>query len=181
MNKTLNLGIVAHVDAGKTTVSEHFLYHGGVERSVQILDGAILVISAKEGAQAQTRVLYDTLKRLQIPTIIFINKLDRMSDSIEQLYKEINNQLDMKSVFMQKIENYGDNIILTPWEYCAKLVEKNLEQVIDLDTSLLDSYLKGEKESHSKIRTLILRKINTSEISPIFHGVALKGIGIVSC
>lgn len=235
MKKILNIGVVAHVDAGKTTVSEHFLYHGGVlgsigrvdhgdtktdslkveqdrgitvkattvsftwndvkinlidtpghvdfvaevERSLQVLDGAILVISAKEGVQAQTRVLYDTLKRLKIPTIIFINKLDRSTESIDQLYKEINNQLDMKSVFMQKVENYGDNITLTPWEHCIELVEKNLEQVIDSDINLLDSYLKGVKDSHSRIRTLILKKVKSGEISPVFHGIALKGIGIV--
>lgn len=235
MKKILNIGVVAHVDVGKTTVSEHFLYHGGVlgsigrvdhgdtktdslkveqdrgitvkattvsftwndvkinlidtpghvdfvaevERSLQVLDGAILVISAKEGVQAQTRVLYDTLKRLKIPTIIFINKLDRSTESIDQLYKEINNQLDMKSVFMQKVENYGDNITLTPWDHCIELVEKNLEQVIDSDINLLDSYLKGVKDSHSRIRTLILKKVKSGEISPVFHGIALKGIGIV--
>src|ERR687894_2254314 len=127
---TLNLGILAHVDAGKTTLTERLLYAAGVigeigrvddgntqtdsmalerqrgitiksavasfaiddltvnlidtpghpdfiaevERVLRVLDGAVLVVSAVEGVQAQTRVLMRTLKRLSIPTLIFINK-----------------------------------------------------------------------------------------------------------
>ena len=130
---TLNLGILAHVDAGKTSLTERLLYAAGVideigsvdkgstrtdslelerrrgitiksavvsfvvgdvavnlidtpghpdfiaevERVLNVLDGAVLVISAVEGVQAQTRVLMRTLQRLRIPTILFVNKLDR--------------------------------------------------------------------------------------------------------
>src|SRR5438034_10236832 len=131
--KTLNLGILAHVDAGKTTLTERLLYAAGVidapgsvddgstqtdtlaleqqrgitiksavvsfaiddvtinlidtpghpdfiaevERVLSVLDGAVLVISAVEGVQAQTRVLMRALQRLHIPTLIFVNKIDR--------------------------------------------------------------------------------------------------------
>ena len=131
--RTLNLGILAHVDAGKTTLTERLLYAAGVideigsvddgstqtdslalerqrgitiksavvsfvvddvtvnlidtpghpdfiaevERVLSVLDGAVLVISAVEGVQAQTRVLMRTLQRLRIPTLIFMNKIDR--------------------------------------------------------------------------------------------------------
>jgi ribosomal protection tetracycline resistance protein len=131
--KMLNLGIVAHVDAGKTSLTERLLYAAGVidkigsvdhgstqtdslaleqqrgitiksavvsfaigdvtvnlidtpghpdfiaevERVLGVLDGAILVISAVEGVQAQARILFRTLRRLQIPTLIFVNKIDR--------------------------------------------------------------------------------------------------------
>src|SRR4051812_15177075 len=131
--RTLNLGILAHVDAGKTSLTERLLYAAGiidelgsvdhgntqtdslalekqrgitikaavvsfvvgdvtvnlidtpghpdfiaeVERVLNVLDGAVLVVSAVEGVQAQTRVLMRTLKRLHIPTLIFINKIDR--------------------------------------------------------------------------------------------------------
>src|ERR687890_2327509 len=130
---TLNLGILAHVDAGKTTLTERLLYAAGiideigrvddgntqtdsltlekqrgitiksavvsfaidgvtvnlidtpghpdfiaeVERVMGVLDGAVLVVSAVEGVQAQTRVLMRTLQRLKIPTLIFVNKTDR--------------------------------------------------------------------------------------------------------
>src|SRR3990167_7230191 len=131
--RNLNLGILAHVDAGKTTLTERLLYAAGVideigtvddgttqtdslplgrqpritiksavasfaiddvfvnlidtpghpdfiaevERALSVLDGAVLVISAVEGVQAQTRVLMRTLQRLAIPTLIFVNKIDR--------------------------------------------------------------------------------------------------------
>src|SRR6188474_2627697 len=106
----LNLGILAHVDAGKTTLTERlalerqrgitiksavasFVVDGvtinlidtpghpdfvaEVERVLGVLDGAVLVVSAVEGVQAQTRVLMRTLRRLRIPTLIFVSKIDR--------------------------------------------------------------------------------------------------------
>src|SRR5436309_11356253 len=131
--RTLNLGIVAHVDAGKTTLTERLLYAAGVideigsvdkgttqtdslplerqrgitiksavvsftingvavnlidtpghpdfiaevERVLSVLDGAVLVVSAVEGVQAQTRVLMRALQRLAVPTLVFVNKIDR--------------------------------------------------------------------------------------------------------
>ena len=130
---TVSLGIVAHVDAGKTSLTERLLYAAGVideigsvddgstqtdslelerqrgitiksavvsfavgdvtvnlidtpghpdfiaevERALSVLDGAVLVVSAVEGVQAQTRVLMRTLRRLRIPTLVFVNKIDR--------------------------------------------------------------------------------------------------------
>src|SRR6202795_4630791 len=131
--RSLNLGILAHVDAGKTTLTERLLYAGGVideigsvddgstqtdslelerqrgitiksavvsfviddvtvnlidtpghpdfiaevERVLSVLDGAVMVISAVEGVQAQTVVLMRSLQRLHIPTLVFVNKIDR--------------------------------------------------------------------------------------------------------
>src|SRR6187551_1980081 len=131
--RTLNLGILAHVDAGKTTLTERLLFCAGVideigsvdqgstqtdslalerqrgitiksavvsfaidditvnlidtpghpdfiaevERVLSVLDGAVLVISAVEGVQAQTRILMRALQRLHIPTLLFVNKIDR--------------------------------------------------------------------------------------------------------
>src|ERR1700756_3279340 len=131
--RTLNLGIVAHVDAGKTSLTERLLHAAGVidepgsvddgstqtdtlalerrrgitiksavvsfvsggvtvnlidtpghpdfiaevERVLDVLDGAVLVVSAVEGVQPQTRVLVRALRRLRIPTLLFVNKIDR--------------------------------------------------------------------------------------------------------
>src|SRR6188472_2245540 len=107
--RTINLGILAHVDAGKTTLTERLLYNAGAidhvgsvdagttqtdsldlerERGITIrsavasfvlgvLDGAVLVVSAVEGVQPQTPLLFRALRRLRVPTLIFVNKIDR--------------------------------------------------------------------------------------------------------
>src|SRR3954462_4555412 len=143
--RTLNLGILAHVDAGKTTLTERLLYAAGaideigsvhagttrtdtlelerrrgitiksavvsfviddvtvnlidtpghpdfiaeVERVLNVLDGAVLVISAVEGVQAQTRILMRTLRRLDIPTLLFVNKIDRTGAQEARLLESI--------------------------------------------------------------------------------------------
>src|SRR3954465_12205875 len=141
----LNLGILAHVDAGKTTLTERLLYAAGVideigrvdhgttqtdslelerrrgmtiksavvsfvvdgvtvnlidtpghpdfiaevERVLGVLDGAVLVVSAVGGVQAQPRVLMRTLRRLRIPTLIFVNKTDRRGADPRRVFREI--------------------------------------------------------------------------------------------
>src|SRR6476659_356333 len=147
--RTLNLGIVAHVDAGKTTLTERLLYAVGVidevgsvdagttqtdslalerqrgitiksavvsfvvddvtinlldtpghpdfiaevERALAVLDGAVLVISAVEGVQAQTRILMRTLQRLRIPTLLYVNKIDRRGARDDGVLDEIRTRL----------------------------------------------------------------------------------------
>src|SRR6187549_2149415 len=141
----LNLGILAHVDAGKTSLTERLLYAAGVtdaigsvdagntqtdslalerqrgitiksavasfvvgdvvvnlidtpghpdfiaevERVLSVLDGAVLVVSAVEGVQAQTRVLMRTLRRLNMPTLIFVNKIDREGARYDGVLRDI--------------------------------------------------------------------------------------------
>src|SRR5438445_11907486 len=149
VRRTLNLGILAHVDAGKTTLTERLLFSTGVideigsvddgttqtdslalerrrgitiksavvsfviddvsvnlidtpghpdfiaevERVLSVLDGAVLVISAVEGVQSQTRVLMRTLQRLRIPTPIFVNKIDRPGAGDERVLSAISERL----------------------------------------------------------------------------------------
>ncbi len=145
----LNLGILAHVDAGKTSLTERLLFAAGaidvigsvdggdtqtdtlalerergitiktavasfvigdvnvnlidtpghpdfiaeVDRVVRVLDGAVLVVSAVEGVQAQTRVLMRALRRLAVPTVVFVNKIDRMGADIDRVVAEIESRL----------------------------------------------------------------------------------------
>ena len=154
LQRTLNLGILAHVDAGKTTLTERLLYAAGVidelgsvddgttqtdtlalerqrgitiksavvsfaiddpdvnlidtpghpdfiaevERVLGVLDGAVLVVSAVEGVQAQTRVLMRALRRLRIPTLIFVNKIDRRGARIERTVDDIAERLTLLTV-----------------------------------------------------------------------------------
>ena len=144
-----NIGILAHVDAGKTTLTESLLYASGtisepgsvekgttrtdtmflerqrgitiqtavtsfqwhsckvnivdtpghmdflaeVYRSLAVLDGAILVLSAKDGVQAQTRVLFHALRKLNIPTIIFINKIDQAGVDLQSVVQSVRDKL----------------------------------------------------------------------------------------
>ncbi len=162
-SKKISIGVVAHVDAGKTTITEQMLYKCGViktvgrvdngntttdgmaverergitirsttvsmmwkdtkinlldtpghvdfvaevERSLTVLDGAILAISAREGVQAQTRLIFNALQRLKIPTILFINKVDRMGVNLEAIYEDIRKSLTSKIYFMNVVDNEG--------------------------------------------------------------------------
>src|SRR6187399_2030960 len=161
--RTLNLGILAHVDAGKTTLTERLLYTAGaidhvgsvdagttqtdsldlerergitirsavasfqvgdlavnlvdtpghpdfiaeVERVLGVLDGAVLVVSAVEGVQAQTRVLMRTLRRLRIPTLVFVNKIDRPGAQDQRLLQDLTAALDIWPVPMVSVTGLG--------------------------------------------------------------------------
>src|SRR5262249_9131613 len=156
----LNLGILAHVDAGKTTLTERLLYDAGViaelgsvdagttqtdtlalerrrgitikaavvsfaigdvtvnivdtpghpdfiaqvARALGVLDGAVLVVSAVEGVQAQTRVLWRALDRLRIPTIFFVNKTDRLGADCDRVLEEIRTRLTPRAVRTDDLE-----------------------------------------------------------------------------
>src|SRR2546427_10747420 len=159
----LNLGVLAHVDAGKTTLTERLLYAAGVidaigsvdagttqtdslaleqqrgitiksavvsfaiddvgvnlidtpghpdfiaevERVLSVLDGAVLVISAVEGVQPQTRVLMRALERLRIPTLIFVNKIDRPGADAERVVQAIKDRLTSSAIPMGAVHAIG--------------------------------------------------------------------------
>src|SRR5437660_11782277 len=161
--RTLNLGILAHVDAGKTTLTERLLYEAGVidevgsvdagttqtdwlalerqrgitirsavasfavgdvhvnlidtpghpdfiaevERVLSVLDGAVLVISAVEGVQPQTRVLMRALQRARIPTLLFVNKIDRAGAQDERILQSIAEKLTPAIVAMGAVDEVG--------------------------------------------------------------------------
>src|SRR5881296_3185650 len=159
----LNLGILVHVDAGKTTLTERLLYTAGVideigsvdhgttqtdslvlerqrgitirsavasfaladvhvnlidtpghpdfiaevETVLSVLDGAVLVISAVEGVQPQTRILMRALQRLRIPTLMFVNKIDRPGAGDERLVEAITERLTTAAVPMGTARELG--------------------------------------------------------------------------
>src|SRR6202047_2293438 len=161
--KTLNLGILAHVDAGKTTLTERLLYAAGaideigsvdsgttqtdslalerqrgitiksavasfaigdvtvnlidtpghpdfiaeVERALRVLDGAVLVVSAVEGVQPQTRILMRALQRLRVPTLLFVNKIDRRGADDERVLDAISARLTPAIVSMGSVRDVG--------------------------------------------------------------------------
>ena len=214
LRRTLNLGIVAHVDAGKTTLTERLLYAAGVidevgsvdkgttqtdslpleqqrgitikaavvsfdlddltvnlidtpghpdfiaevERVLNVLDGAVLVISAVEGVQPQTRVLMRALRRLRIPTLLFVNKLDRMGADFERVVREIAERL-------------------TP----AIAVADDGEGLIDVlaanDDELLAAYVDG-RLSEGRLRTALAAQSKQGLVHPVLRGSAITGAGV---
>lgn len=231
---TINLGIVAHVDAGKTTVTENLLYHGHVidkigrvdngdtqtdtmelekargitikasaisfnykdvkinildtpghvdfisevERSLSVLDGAVLVVSAVEGVQSQTKVLFNTLKKLNIPTIIFINKLDRIGSNANRVYKEIRKLLSDKAVLMQNCVNEASKEVKIIDSFDSEeLYNRLLDVLSELDEEILNEYLEKEYVNKELINKKISLYSSEGLIYPVFLGSAGLNIG----
>jgi ribosomal protection tetracycline resistance protein len=78
-----------------------------VERVLQVLDGAVLVVSAVEGVQAQTRILMRALARLHVPTIIFVNKLDRRGANAGRTLQAIRKRLPVKAIALGEATGEG--------------------------------------------------------------------------
>src|SRR6266540_469416 len=146
----LNLGILAHVDAGKTSLTERLLYTAGViaevERVLNVLDGAVLVISAVEGVQAQTRVLMRTLQRLRIPTLIFVNKIDRAGAQYERVLRTISEKLTAAIIPMGSGSGLGTRgAVATPYAAAdADFTSRLVELLADHDDALLAAYVEDE-------------------------------------
>ena len=200
--RTLNLGIVAHVDAGKTTLTERLLHAAGVidrigsvdhgdtqtdtlelerrrgitikaavvsfvvddvtvnlidtpghpdfiaevERVLDVLDGAVLVISAVEGVQAQTLVLMRALQRLHIPTLLFVNKIDRPGADAERVLRGVAERLTPALIPVGSVHDLGTRAAgFTAWgggdpAFRARLAEL----VAERDPGILEAYVDDE-------------------------------------
>ncbi|MBO1580457.1 tetracycline resistance ribosomal protection protein [Bacillus sp. XF8] len=233
--KTINTGIVAHVDAGKTSLTERILYETNViqeigqvdkgstqtdsmelekqrgitikasvvsffihdikvnlidtpghadfiaevERSFCVLDGAILVISAVEGVQAQTKILMNTLQKLRIPTILFINKIDRSGAETTKVIQQIRDMLTNQVLPLYKVKNEGtkDAYILQNKVH-AHVYDEYIELLASHNESLLESYVNGEVLHEDALRNELCDQIQHANVYPIFFGSAMTGIGI---
>jgi ribosomal protection tetracycline resistance protein len=196
------LGILAHVDAGKTSLTERLLHAAGVideigsvddgstqtdsstlerqrgitiksavvsfvvddvtinlidtpghpdfiaevERVLSVLDGAVLVLSAVEGVQAQTRVLMRTLQRLHIPTLIFVNKIDRAGAQHERVLQGISEKLTSATVPMGSTRDLGTRSAgFTPHDATEVAFTARLADVLaDHDDAFLARYVDDE-------------------------------------
>jgi ribosomal protection tetracycline resistance protein len=234
---TLNLGIVAHVDAGKTSLTERLLFAAGVidvigrvddgstqtdtlalerqrgitirsavvsfavddltvnlidtpghpdfiaevERTLTVLDGAVLVISAVEGVQAQTRVLMRALRRLGLPTLIFVNKIDRAGARGEQLLAEIREKLTNDIVPMGSVRGLGTR--QAAFEPCgaadAAFTTQVAEVIADHDEQFLAAYLDGGAAiSHRRLQAGLAACARGGHVHPVFSGSAITGAGV---
>ena len=220
--KKLVIGILAHVDAGKTTLSEELLYlcgeirkigrvdHGDafldtyelekergitifskqallktenmevtlldtpghvdfsaeMERTLQVLDYAILVINGMDGVQSHTMTLWRLLERYQIPTFLFVNKMDQQGTDHDALLNDLKQHLHENCVDFGRTQDtdYG----------MYELTPEQLENIAVCEEDLLETYLETDiVEDRDIVRLIVQRKI-----FPCYFGSALKEKGV---
>ena len=227
--KHICMGILAHVDAGKTTLSEGMLYlsgsirnmgrvdHGNafldtyelerergitifskqavfpwkemeitlldtpghvdfsaeMERVLQVLDCAVLVISAADGVQSHTLTLWRLLRRYEIPVFIFVNKMDREDADRERLMDELRERFGEGCTDIERV--FGKNLFVEPLRALGTAgdAEEKLESLAVCDEAMLEEYLeKGEIHKGTLRRAVAARKV-----FPCWFGSALKAEG----
>lgn len=240
--KTLNLGILAHVDAGKTSLTERLLHAAGVidevgsvddgstrtdslslerqrgitiksavvsfviggdvtvnlidtpghpdfiaevERVLDVLDGAVLVISAVEGVQARTRVLMRTLHRLRIPTLLFVNKTDRTGARYGHVLRAIGQKLTPDALAMGSVSELGTREAgFVPYGPAdAGFTARMAELLADHDDALLEAYVEdvdGASLPYGRLREELAVQSREGLLHPVFFGSAITGAGVES-
>ncbi|MFF7122357.1 GTP-binding protein [Streptomyces sp. NPDC008240] len=225
----LNLGILAHVDAGKTSLTERLLHAAGVtdevgsvdagstrtdtlalerqrgitiksavvsfpldsvtvnlidtpghpdfiaevERVLGVLDGAVLVVSAVEGVQAQTRVLMRTLRRLRIPTLVFVNKIDRRGAREEAVLHDLARRLAVPLVPMGTAAALGTREA----RFVPCLLPSALDTLADHDDDLLRAYVAGDVPD-TRLHAALATQTRQCLVHPVYFGSAITGAGV---
>ncbi len=261
LHMTRNVGIMAHIDAGKTTTTERILFYTGkshkigevhdgaatmdwmeqeqergititsacttcqwkghkiniidtpghvdftieVERSLKVLDGAVLVLSARDKVQPQTETVWRQATRYKVPTIIYVNKMDRdaadffgcvesirarlktnplpiqMPIGAEDNFKGIIDLLTMKAEIYK--DDMGKEIEVTeiPAELKAeaeKLHAEMVEKIVETDDALLERYFEGEEISLDELKKAIRNATIAKTLVPILCGSSYKNKGV---
>ncbi len=231
----LNLGILAHVDAGKTSLTERLLFESGtidrlgrvdlgttrtdsmelerrrgitirtnvasfvrgqtqinlidtpghsdfiaeVERSLVVLDAAVLVVSAVEGVQPQTVVLWRALRRLKVPTLLFVNKIDRAGADTGRVIDEVRRRLargigEVMVLSRARAEG-GPDAAATAVPLAANAV---LEVLTRHDDDLLADVVEGRCSARRRLAQLTRRLVGRGAVVPVLAGSALTGAGV---
>src|SRR4051812_35973141 len=222
--RTLNLGILAHVDAGKTSLTERLLYAAGiidkigsvddgntqtdtlalerqrgitikaavvsfvvddltvnlidtpghpdfiaeVERVLDVLDGAVLVVSAVEGVQAQTRILMRTLQRLRIPTIVFVNKIDRRGARYDAVLAAVAEKLTPAVIPMGPVRGLGTReASFAPYGPAdTGFTNRLAEMLADHDDDLLAAYVEDKPLPYARLRDELSAEVGQGVVHP---------------
>ena len=256
-----NIGIIAHIDAGKTTTTERILFYAGVihkmgtvdegnaimdwmaqeqergititsanttcfwnkkkiniidtpghvdftvevERSLKVLDGAVVVLCATSGVQSQTETVWRQADRYRVPRIFFINKIDRLGASFENVLQQIKDRLGANVAAVQfpvgaedKFEGIVDLIDQTyivykdadgmqyerqdiPAEYQEKTKEMRailLDKLSGIDETLTEKVLKEQAVTTEEIKSAIRKGVVEGKIFPALVGTALRNRGV---
>lgn len=237
MSRTLNLGVLAHVDAGKTSLTERILYHAGVipavgnvdrgttqtdtlllerqrgitiqsavvsfriddltvnlidtpghpdfiaevERALGVLDAVVLVISAVEGVQPQTRRLSRAIANLGLPCLIFVNKIDRVGARNGSLLQEIARELRRDVVLLSEASALGTTLAAsTPRDLADATVLEEIADVLSRhDDALLERFVEmdGTLPVADALDSL-WRHSREGTVTPVLFGSAMTGAGI---
>ena len=258
---TRNVGIMAHIDAGKTTTTERILFYTGkshkigevhdgqatmdwmaqeqergititsacttcnwkgykiniidtpghvdftveVERSLKVLDGAVLVLSGRDKVQPQTETVWRQATKYRVPTIIYVNKMDRDAadfmaciDSIKNRLKTVPLPIQLNigeaetfsgiiDLLTMKAEIYKDEmgqqyeIVDIPEEYKAaaqKLHDEMVEKIVETDDALLERYFEGDEISIDELKAAIRKGTIERKFTPILCGSSYKNKGV---
>lgn len=232
-NKIINIGILAHIDAGKTSLTERILFEASiikelgsvdkgttqmdtldiekergitiksvvtsfktngtkvniidtpghpdfiseVDRILSVLDGVILVVSAVEGVQAQTITLMKILKKMNLPVLIFVNKIDRKGADIDRVVKEIQNRLSDNVITLGETTNAGENDShFLPFRYSD---ETFLNHAINLlgenSTHFSEIFIKNEGNLLEETEREFIKQVEKGLLYPIVFGSAKTG------
>ena len=258
---TRNVGIMAHIDAGKTTTTERILFYTGknhkigevhdgaatmdwlaqeqergititsacttcfwkghkiniidtpghvdftveVERSLKVLDGAVLVLSARDKVQPQTETVWRQSTKYKVPTIIYVNKMDRDAADFYGCVNSIRDRLKTNPIAIQmpigeadtfsgiidlltmKAEVYEDDmgtkidIVEIPEEYKAKaqqLHDELIEKIVETDDALLERYFEGEEITLDELKVALRKATIERILVPVLCGSSYKNKGV---
>ncbi|WP_027875076.1 elongation factor G [Spongiibacter marinus] len=264
-----NIGICAHVDAGKTTTTERVLFYTGlshkigevhdgaatmdwmeqeqergititsaattcfwagmqqqfdqhrvniidtpghvdftieVERSLRVLDGAVVVLCGSSGVQPQTETVWRQANKYEVPRMVFVNKMDRAGADFERVVSQLRERLGANAVPMQmtigaeedfkgvvdlvkmkaiiwSAEDQGmtftyEDIPADLQDQCAEMREYMVEAAAEANEELMDKYLEGGELSEEEIKVGIRARTLANEIIPVFGGSAFKNKGV---
>ena len=261
LDKVRNIGIIAHIDAGKTTTTERFLYYTGrtykvgevhegaavmdwmvqerergvtitaaatttfwhdhriniidtpghvdftaeVERSLRVLDGAVVVFDGKEGVEPQSEKVWRQADKYKIPRVCFINKMDKIGADFDADLASIKEKLNAKTIVLnfpigqegefsgmvdvleQKAYRFegelGEDVIEeeVPAELQKDLEKyraKTIEAIAEEDEQLLERYLAGEELSLDELKAALRRATLTGQVYPVLCGSSLRNKGV---
>jgi len=256
-----NIGVVAHIDAGKTTVSERFLFYSGrihkigdidagdtqldwmpqerergititaaattflwrnhevhlidtpghvdftieVERSLRVLDGAIVVFSAVDGVEPQSETVWQQADKFHVPRLAFVNKMDRLGANFDAVVGEVRTRLGARPAPIQlpigaedAFEGAVDLVAMKAVRFtgeetdpprveelegalaaeAAAAREKLVEVVADVDDALAELYLAGAPVGEPELRSAIRRATLAGKVIPVLCGAALRNMGV---
>ena len=261
LEMTRNIGIMAHIDAGKTTTTERILFYTGkshkigevhdgqatmdwmaqeqergititsacttcqwkghkiniidtpghvdftveVERSLKVLDGSVLVLSARDKVQPQTETVWRQAANYKVPIIIYVNKMDRDAADFFGCVDSIRDRLKTNPVAIQmpigeadtfsgiidllamKAETYEDDMgtkidtVEIPAEYKDKaqqLHDELVEKIVETDDALLEKYFEGQEISLEELKSALRKATISRQLVPVLCGSSYKNKGV---